>query len=972
MQIFVVGALALSIAACAQNAEHEPEPSATQSATLASADAVTYREQLRKTADSPIAQGTDHRLQPNSGDCDAERLAYRERLRHLANGENVGRLASISAQGADKCEASAAKSQADAAAKARTDSQAPQAKVEVPPAESADTLKTVSVRKAPSTRTDADSPAATTAGTGEPKAPADKAAEAAYADTLRRVSTGEVPPAEHSLNLIAPREKTTERNFVKNLAFDQLHIWESPFKLRDSDAAWAVPFGITTGVLIATDHDTSKQLAKPSRLNISKQISDAGLYATIGAGAGFYGLGLMTHDEHKRETGLLAGEAFVNAALVAEALKYAVGRQRPFEADHFGHIGKGGSSFPSGHAIDTWAAATVIAHEYPNPLVEIGAYGLAATVAATRVTAGQHFPSDVLVGGTLGYLIGRKIYNDHHNPDLDGGEFGTFVHEHETPKNKLGSPYVPLDSWAYAAIERLIGWGYIRSAFLDMRPWTRMEFSRLLQEARESLDDRSGDPLSTQAERIYSQLASEFRAEGELPDGSPLRNLALESVYTRLSGISGTPLNDSFHFGQTIVDDYGRPYAQGLNAVTGFSAHAEDGPLAVYVRGEYQHAPSAPGYSQSVQQVIAAQDSGAVLPSNPFPSVDRVKLLDAYGALNLGGYQLSFGKQSLWWGPSEGGGILFSDNAEPIAMVRISNPMPIQLPGFLSILGPIRIDAFFGQLAGQHFVRVGDQFLQLVGGPNFGPLSRQPFLNGQKLTLKPTANFEFSVSRTAIIGGPGAPLTLGSFGRSFFTLTSGSGTNVGDRRSSADLSYKIPKLRDWLLFYADAFTDDDVSPLNYPRKSAMSAGLYLSHLPRIPKLDFRAEGVYTDIPNQQLSGFFYWNRHYINGYTNNGNILGNWVGRDGHGVQAWSTYWFNARTNVQLSYRNQHVNPGFVPGGGTLNDFSIGAVDRVREGLDLSATVQYEKWNYPVLSLTRQSNVTSSVQITYWPKWRIR
>ena len=30
-----------------------------------------------------------------------------------------------------------------------------------------------------------------------------------------------------------------------------------------------------------------------------------------------------------------------------------------------------------------------------------------------------------------------------------------------------------------------------------------------------------------------------------------------ESAYTRLGGITGTPLRDSFHLGQTFVNDYG-------------------------------------------------------------------------------------------------------------------------------------------------------------------------------------------------------------------------------------------------------------------------------------------------------------------------------------------------------------------------------------------------------------------------------
>ncbi|HKR32221.1 MAG TPA: phosphatase PAP2 family protein, partial [Terriglobales bacterium] len=290
----------------------------------------------------------------------------------------------------------------------------------------------------------------------------------AYCQQLRRVANGAKP--EVRLRAYEPgRTPTTEGNFVRNLAFDQVHIWESPFKLRDTDSTWALPFGLVTGSLIATDRDVSKQLIKPAHIDTSKQISNLGLYSFIGAGAGFYGLGLISGDDHKRETGLLSGEAFINATLVAEALKGIVGRQRPYEADHFGHIGKGGSSFPSEHAIGSWAVASVIAHEYPNPFIQIASYGLATAVSATRVTAGQHFPSDVLVGSAFGYLIGRKIYRDHHNPELGGSEYGRFVRTETDSGASSASPAVPLDSWVYPAMERLAAWGYVPTAFLDMR-----------------------------------------------------------------------------------------------------------------------------------------------------------------------------------------------------------------------------------------------------------------------------------------------------------------------------------------------------------------------------------------------------------------------------------------------------------------------------------------------------------------------
>ena len=96
-----------------------------------------------------------------------------------------------------------------------------------------------------------------------------------------------------------------------------------------------------------------------------------------------------------------------------------------------------------------------------------------------------------------------------------------------------------------------------------------------------------------------------------------MESIQLDSVYTRVMDIAGTPVNDSYHFGQTLINDYGRPYWQGVNNITGFSASANDGRFAFYVDGEYQYAPTIPGYPLSVRQVIANVDLNPLQPPTP-------------------------------------------------------------------------------------------------------------------------------------------------------------------------------------------------------------------------------------------------------------------------------------------------------------------------------------------------------------------
>jgi len=347
-------------------------------------------------------------------------------------------------------------------------------------------------------------------------------------------------------------------------------------------------------------------------------------------------------------------------------------------------------------------------------------------------------------------------------------------------------------------------------------------------------------------------------------------------------------------------------------------------------------------------------------------------LLDAYVGLNFENWQISFGKQSLWWSPSQGGPLMFSDNAEPLNMFRINRVSPFKLPSVLGWLGPIRLEWFLGQFDGHQFVFQTDT--GIVG--QFGrSLDRQPFLQGQKIGLKPTPNFEFSVSSTTVFaGGPGA-LTWHTLLRSYSlgngptTLQGGPG-DPGDRRSGVDFSYRIPGMRNWLTFYGDAFTEDEFSPLGYPRKSAIRGGIYMPRIPGIPKLDLRVEGGSTVPPDfPGCNGCFYVNNRYPDGsYTNLGNLVGSWLGRAGQGEQAWSTYWLTSRDKIEINYRHQKVSTPYLPQGGTLNDGGVKADFWLGKTMEITGAVQYEKWNFPIVAQAPQSNVTSSVQFTFWPR----
>lgn len=769
---------------------------------------------------------------------------------------------------------------------------------------------------------------------------------------------------------------------------DQEQIWTSPKTLRLSDTQWLIPVSGLTAGLFVTDSDFSRHLSiGPNTISRYKNFSNAGIGALVGGAGGMWLLGHVRHNAHWSETGFLSGEAALNSLVAVEALKYSFRRQRPFQGDGTGPFFQpGGTSFPSEHAAAAWSVAGVLTHEYPGPLMKIAAYGLASLVDYSRLRSRQHFPSDVFVGSLMGNLIAQSVYSRHYDPEL-GGEAWQPITQlfradgNRTPAN-MGSPYVPMDSWVYSAFDRLAAMGFVRSGMLGMRPWTRLECARLLNEAANRGIE---DSASSQASQTYAQLMKEFAGELQNMSDGQNRVARVESIYTNYTAIHGTPLADGFHFGQTLINDFGRPYQEGFNSSDGFSSWAAEGHLVAYIRAEFEHAPSAPALPQGARQFIFATNNLPSLPpATPFAAVNRAQFLDAYVGLNFSNWQITYGPQTLWWGPSLGGPMMFSDDAAPVNMLRINRVSPFQLPSVLKWFGPWRVETFLGQLTGQNFVFQTDS--GIVG--QYGQtLSRQPFLDGSRFSFKPLPNFEFGLSLTVVFAGGPTPLTSHTFFHSYSPSLGtqggipGNPSDPGDRRSGLDFNLRIPGVKDGLSIYSEAFVEDEYSPIAYWRNAATWSGLYLAQVPKLNKLDFRVEAGYTDLPSglqngtpqsHYAPGIFYSNQRYPSGsYTNGGFLLGNWMGRQSQGVQAWSNYRFSARSYIQASFRHQKVSQQYMPGGASLTDFSMNANFWLNNQWSVAGGVQYERWVYPVITPAAQTDVTTSMQLTFWPRsWR--
>jgi capsule assembly protein Wzi len=561
----------------------------------------------------------------------------------------------------------------------------------------------------------------------------------------------------------------------------------------------------------------------------------------------------------------------------------------------------------------------------------------------------------------------------------------------------MDSPYVPVDSWIYPAVLRLYSMGFIDNIFLGMRPYTRASLGNMLDEAGARIEDADPGPATDQAEEIYDALMHELRFDIQGPCLSHEGNTRLESVYTVARAISGTPLRDSYHLGSTVINDYGRPYENGFNNYTGASGYAGAGRFVVYARGEFNGAPSATGYSTSLATALSAVDQiqvnpatglpfrQATIPWGPLSSTVNGHILEAYVSARYLNHEISFGKADDWLGPGLGAGMAYSNNADGVYSFRINRTEPLHVPGLSYVTGPFRYEFVIGPLRGHTYI---PYFPPTTNPPAVHPNVTNPgdpWMHLEKISFRPTENLEFGFERTVIWGGQGhGPITLHTFLKSFFSFASpteavkdGRG-DPGARFGAFDASYRLPFVRKWLTFYTDAEAHDEVSPADAPRRSGYRPGLYLSHVPGVPRLDIRLEGVNIDSStnDSQAGHFQYYEGIQKQGYTNRGQLFGDWIGREGKGGQGWITYHISGNEWIQAGVRTQKTAKDFIRThdtqyGTTLDDVNFQVVKRIGKDFEVNGSFAWEQYLAPIYLTNRQTVTTTNIQLTWYPKHKL-
>jgi hypothetical protein len=122
-----------------------------------------------------------------------------------------------------------------------------------------------------------------------------------------------------------------------------------------------------------------------------------------GAAVTTYAIGVATKNTRTAHIGSDLIRAQLMNGLMTRGLKIFVDRERP---------NGGGHSFPSGHSSAVFASASVLGSHF-GWKVAVPAYAIGGLVGWSRVRDGEHWLTDVVVGATLGTIVGRTVTRTH-------------------------------------------------------------------------------------------------------------------------------------------------------------------------------------------------------------------------------------------------------------------------------------------------------------------------------------------------------------------------------------------------------------------------------------------------------------------------------------------------------------------------------------------------------------------------------
>jgi len=380
---------------------------------------------------------------------------------------------------------------------------------------------------------------------------------------------------------------------------------------------------------------------------------------------------------------------------------------------------------------------------------------------------------------------------------------------------------IPLGSPLYPVLDNLQRAGYTTGLLGATRPLSYAEARRLLDEAQDNIG--SGDRGEVEPYVRRSLDLAEEELALELDDTwfqfKPIARPETSFIY--LNGENSTVKGINSSQNSLVYNNDGIDPDEGFNGYLRFSVEGTAGP-----------------FTFSLTPLFYLDGAGGGI------------IQKGYVKFHAMGLDLEAGKIPLWWGQGYHGTLFLSNNAEPLPMVRLTNPGPVLLPWFFHYLGPFRFDVFVSRLEAERVVP-------------------RPYFAGFRVEFRPHPIFEIGFTRTMTAFGDGRPTpTFGRVLDALFGSNKPMEKDLSDSIGGIDMRLTLP----FGDLYGELGGEDQRGFFpSYP--IAYIAGVYLPILDR--GLDFRVE--FADIRSRS------WYTHgvYKSGYTYKGRVLGHHVGRGG-------------------------------------------------------------------------------------------
>jgi len=230
-----------------------------------------------------------------------------------------------------------------------------------------------------------------------PPSPAPTEAAPPAAATQRK------PPPRRGLN----DKRRTVRSYPANLGYNMYGV-----VTRGNWLPLAAGAGLT-GAALLVDGDAKDYFVRHQyRWFGNAGATAGGTIAVAGLTVGLFSAGRIARGDRFRACTYDVSQAIIVNGIWTFVIKEATRRERPNMANHL--------SFPSGHASDAFAWATVIGRHY-GPKAGIPAFAMASFIAASRMAKNAHYLSDVVAGSALGFGIGRAVVRRNSRPPTPPG-----------------------------------------------------------------------------------------------------------------------------------------------------------------------------------------------------------------------------------------------------------------------------------------------------------------------------------------------------------------------------------------------------------------------------------------------------------------------------------------------------------------------------------------------------------------------